>query len=389
MTPPKKLLNFLPHSDPHLRTLQGATFVVLSFCGVLSWILVFGGSSSHVQTATIERAASLSSGSSSTPTPLIHVPSSTPKALSTVSVTAVGLGQQPDSVRYYEAQTGKASEVDAHSGTATVLIDHSLNGFQEAWWIPGQTLAIIAQEKQHSTQYALFHTDTNQSSVFGHAISNIAIASDGSRMAYIDTIDGVAGVYISDAAHTYDQKIMNTRLAVDGLSWQDSTHLAITSRRPDDHGSDLTRVSLTGDIAPLLDNREGLEYAWSPDGSYALISSFNTAGELSLTLLSVATRVETPLPFATSASKCTWGTARASIICGIPSQPSLTHDVPSERTATNDDIVLLNMDTLTTTPIYQATKNALFSVMHPIVSSSGRFLFFTNLFDGKLYELAL
>jgi len=49
----------------------------------------------------------------------------------------------------------------------------------------------------------------------------------------------------------------------------------------------------------------------------------------------------------------------------------------------------LNFTDNTVQKVYQATKNTLVGTKEPLVSSSGRYFVFTNIFDNYLYSLDL
>jgi hypothetical protein len=99
------------------------------------------------------------------------------------------------------------------------------------------------------------------------------------------------------------------------------------------------------------------------------------------------TDVDTGLP--TSAAKCAWAPDSATFVCGVPSAAALTKDVPAELTATNDSIVSVSREGMEQTTLYRAAPRPLLSVYRPLVSSSGAYLAFVNLFDKKLYSLPL
>jgi Tol biopolymer transport system component len=163
----------------------------------------------------------------------------------------------------------------------------------------------------------------------------------------------------------------------------------VISRRNDRPGYDLSLVDDTGAWAVILKNKEDLEVAWSPDGTYLLYSFFEPDQGVVLWLRSAETAAEASLGVQTSAGKCAWHPSGYVITCGVPDAGSFARNVPSGRTATIDSIDTYDFDNSLSVRRYSGTKSALIGVLNPFVSSSGDYFVFTNSFDSRLYMVPL
>jgi hypothetical protein len=103
----------------------------------------------------------------------------------------------------------------------------------------------------------------------------------------------------------------------------------------------------------------------------------------------ITSGIESPLGVATSAEKCAWQSDDTTIICGIPIKSSLTRGVPAAHSATIDDIVTIDTRSGEQTVQYHGTSTLPIGVIDPLISSSGTYFVFTNVFDQRLYSFPL
>lgn len=372
-------LNFLPRRS-RTRLLGGLTVAVVVACGAMLGMLSKG---TGQQSALIGDSPETSSAGSRSPTP-----EKAPKALSTSAVNSVALGLESDTVRYYEAQTGRAFTADLSKSKAAVLSDRKLSGFIQSWWIPGRAAAISSFEQQGTAEYRFTDYSSEAVSVIGNAVTALAVSSDGNRIVFAEAADESSTIRIADVQGSAARTILPTRATDIELSWQSKDRVAVVSRRPGFAGRDLTLVGIDGALSPVFSNAENLEHAWSPDGQGVLYSRYTTGEGIGLWYRGIG-GVDIPLGLATGASKCAWHSDSTTVTCGVPNKNTLSRDVPADRVATTDDIVTLDLKTGGLTVHYTARSANLVGVIHPLVSSSGRYLAFINLFDQRLYMLEL
>lgn len=334
-------LNFLPRTS-RLHFLQAGTLVALVACGVMTGFALRGNGQ---YTATIADIT--------TPTPKgVAAPQQAvaPKAISENPAMSAIIGEVGDSVRYSERQTGRVFSVDLRTRRTEII---------SAQQIPNSSYDISA------------------------------LSPDGRSLAFTESKEGettMLSVGASDGSSS--KKILETRAQDIRLQWPSTNMLSLDSKRDDKPGRDLATVDLNGNLQVRMMNRENLELAWSPDGTQLLFSYFSAERGVSLWRLDVATDTAVSLDIATSARKCAWHTDGYTITCGVPAKSALTRDVSVDRSATVDDIVTINLLTLQQDTIYHASDN-LVGIVDPIISSSGIYVVFTNVFDQRLYLFPL
>jgi len=361
--------------------LQLATGAVLAVTLVMGSSLLWSSRPS-LQTASI----GLPDGGSSPEPSRSPSAQRPPKIESTSAVISLSTGTDADSFRYFDDQ-GRAFSVQPRTGEISVLSDKTVPGFIQGWWLPGVTQFVGQFQKGTGAEYRWSDYVDGQSSVFGGVITSFATSPDGRSAAFIAVDGDHPAVYVSGIDGSGQHVILQTRTTEDALSWPKADLLALVSRRPDQTGWDLTSVSMTGGLTFLLSNQENLELAWSHDGSKLLYSSFVPKVGVQLFSMDVATGTAFPLGLATSASKCAWSSDSIRVVCGVPTQPALTSDVPASKTATVDSIVAVDFASGTSQTLWTPPSGTLLGVIDPVISSSGRFFAFSNIFDHRLYVL--
>lgn len=375
-------MNFAPQPNRN-RLLRRAITAVGALCAVMLWALLgsFSGSS---RTATIGTIPTESPSFGTAP-----VQPAVPKLLGSGTASSLSRGLEPDTIRYYEPATGRAFVADLRKGQVRVISDRKLSGFIESIWVPGSAKVISLFETQGTREYRLYDYTTRQVSVIGNAVSSLAVSPDGQHIAFVDTRDDAQVVKITTLDGVAERHILSTRASTAQLSWPQKDFLALASRRPDRSGTDVTLIRLDGTLEALFSDLENLEYTWSSDGQKLLFSSFLPGAGISLGYLDLGQRTKTVLPLRTSASKCAWHADSSAITCGVPGGNSLPGDIPADRVATTDDIVTIDLVTGTQTKNHSAQAGTLLGVIHPVMSSSGNFLVFSNIFDQRLHYLEI
>lgn len=375
-------INFLPKHNP-AKLLRIAVGVCLGVSAVMVWAIVWEPVGS--QRATIGTNLDENPEISATPT---EEQIRKPHALSVTAVTALALGPSSDTVSYYERTTGKSFRVNLRTSKNEVLSATSLPGFLGTVWSPSGHEVVSSFDISGSRVLKYFDYTSGQSAVVGTAATAVAFSPDGRRLAYVDTVAGQSALYIGSADGSDARRIIPLRAEDPVLSWPKDSAIFFASRRPGGNRSDLTAVTPDGKLSALLSGKESLEYVWSRDGKKLLFSYFGE-GDIELWFLDTETGATFLLPVSTGAYKCAWTPDSMSAVCGVPPEGSLARDIPSGRTATRDDIVVINVLQQTLENIYTAQKDVLLGVVEPLVSSSGAFLVFINSFDQRLYRLPL
>lgn len=376
-------LNFIQHTT-NLRVLRLTALTAVVGCITLGSALLFqGGEGGRATIADTFASASFSTLPS-------HSSVSQPKVSSENAVVSVARGSSTDSVRYYEQGSGRAFSLSLASRRTDVLSEKRLPGFLFSYWIPDSQKVISAFQRPTGTDYRLFDYATNQSTDIGSNFKSFAVAPDGRHIAFITTnADDSRSLIVSWPDGSQQIQRLTTRIEESSLSWRTNDELVLISRRSDRAGYDLSLLPPNGVLNTLITNKENLETSWSPDGNYLLYSYFAPEGGVSLWLRSIRTGEEVSLGIYTSAKKCAWHPIDIAVTCGIPMRKSLSRDVAADRTATIDDVYTYDFEENTLRLVYAGVSSALIGVTEPLISSSGTYFVFTNMFDSRLYVLPL
>ncbi len=377
-----KDLNYIRPQTTRLRLLQAGALSAVLMCVVMIGVIL---RSSGVQTATLSDTLISPSVSVSAAD---RVPAR-PKAISENTVVSTALAKESDTVKYYERETGKAFSVNLRTLKTGVLSDVRLPGFIRSYWLPYSNKVVSEFQDPAGISYRSFDYQTKATTTIGSDITAFAVSPDGRQVAYMKPIEDASALFISDSDGSAPRTLMTTRVREVRLDWPVKNTLSMASRRPDRAGTDLSAIGLDGTLTVMMSNRENLEYAWSPDGSRLLYSYFTPEEGVSLWYRETGSGLDIPLGLATSARKCAWHDNTMTITCGVPAKNSLGRDVPADRSATVDDIVTLNLTTGEQNRQYGGTSATLIGVIEPLVSSSGNYFVFTNLFDQRLYLFPL
>jgi Tol biopolymer transport system component len=313
-----------------------------------------------------------------------------PRMSSENAIVSAALGDSTDSIRYYEQGSGRAFALSLATRRTEVLSETRLPGFLFSYWIPDSQKVISAFQRPASTDYRLFDYTTRQTTDIGSNFKSLAVAPDGRHIAFIQkNSDDSYSIIVSWLDGSQQIQRLNTRTEDSSLVWRNNDELVLTSRRPDRAGYDLSLLPPSGVLTTIISNKENLETAWSPDGAYLLYSYFAPDVGVSLWLRSIRTGEEVSLGIYTSAKKCAWHPIELAITCGIPTRTSLSRDVVADRTATIDDIYTYDFEDTTLRLIYAGVSSSLLGVTEPLISSTGAYFVFTNMFDSRLYTLPL
>lgn len=379
-------LNFISHQSRTLHTLQVSAFVVLASCVALgSQLVARQGGDTHTTAAITDSIANTTITPSMTPQ---YTPA--PKPISEQPVTGMSNEVSTDTIRYYERSTGKSFAINLNSHLATTISDVRIPSFLSAYWSATSSGEIIASKKPLGTEYTFVDASTRRSTKIGIGLISVQISPDGNHIAYAE--QGDAGT-LSIVVATIDGKeklpLLTTRLQDPELQWRTNNELVVRSRRPEKAGYDATLIDLEGNMKPLLSNKENLEMLWSPTGDALLYSYYTPSQGVSLWIHILTDGADIPLNIQTSAQKCAWHPSSLALTCGVPSHASLARDIPANETATQDDIYTLDITSGTVDRIYTSISGTLVGVTHPLMSSSGTYFVFINMFDSKIFSMPI
>lgn len=375
--------NFLSRPPRAPRILQTITLVSVLGAVAMTGLLLQKAGSSGLRADIGNQVIGQSSGAGlGNPAP------KTPKLLGSSAISSIAIGLSSDTIRYTEQGSGKGFSVDLRTRVTSPLIDTPVVGFVQRWWADQSKAFLQVATLKGVTSYQASSGEGSLTTL-GRTISAVAISPDGHHISFIDTTEGSQYVVVTDIDGSAAHKLLPTRAQGARLSWLGNNLLLLLSRDSTTDSTDMTAVSMTGDLQVIEVNRPSLQYVASPDHSHLLVSYTGSDGSISLLERSVNENADVPLGVATSADKCAWGPDGTFVVCGVPHTGQISSAAPADHTATNDDIIRLDLRTGDRAVLYQAQQKSPVGVIRPLVSSSGTFLVFTNIFDSKLYELEL
>jgi hypothetical protein len=375
--------NFI-HSPDNTRLMRIAIGACLSVTLVMVWAMVWGGDGGQkAQIAdNVNHAADATSEA-------LTLNSNQPKPISDNTVVSVVSGQQGDSVQYYEAVTGRSFQTSLRTLKTTILSDKRLPGFVQSYWSPSGRRVVSVFEEKGGLVLKSFDYGSSTAKVVGISPTVAAFSPDDSSLAYFETDPQQSGLYVSAADGSDARKILATRMKVVTISWPMKDSLAVVSQKAGNTAKDLSFVGLDGSLRVMLSGRENLEYKLPRSNKIMLFSFYDQGKGIQLWIVDMDTENAVALNVQTSAAKCAWTPDESAVICGIPQKDALVSDVAANDTATVDDIVRIDITTGEQTTLYKAQKDALMSVSDPLISSSGNYFVFRNLFDQRLYSFEM
>lgn len=377
-------LNFLQkESSPSIRRMQwattGTTLVALSLAALFIVNYQRAGDSTAIIAQKFEASPE------SEPS---LAPSRAPRLISENEVISVVRGPARDSVKFYERLTGRAFSVDLPTLKTTTLSDRKLSGFIETYWTPAGDRVVSMFQEPEGIRFRSFNYKNSESTAIDEDITSLALSPDGRSVAYLKATPEGYEVKVGSIDGSGAQTILKTRAQDAHLTWPTPDFIFMISRKSDARGSDLSTITMGGTLSVVIENKENLEYQFSPDGSKLLYSYFAPGEAVSLWYRS-GDGTTAAVGVSTSAQKCAWHDNNSIITCGVPTRSSLTRDIPSEKSATIDDVISIDLLTGQQSSLYIGSHSSLFSVIRPLLSSSQKTFVFTNLFDQKLYMLSL
>ncbi len=377
-------LNFLQQeSSPSIRRMQWATAGTALVSLSLVALFIVNYQRTGDSTATIAQKIETSPASESS-----SAPSRAPKRISENEVISVVRGPTRDSVKFYERLTGRAFSVDISTLKTTTLSDRKLSGFIETYWTPTGDQVVSMFQEPEGIRFRSFSYKNSESTAIDEDITSLALSPDGRSVAYLKATPEGYEVKIGSIDGSGARTILKTRAQDAHLTWPTQDFIFMISRKSDARGSDLSTITVGGALSVVIENKENLEYKLSLDGFRLLYSYFAPEEAVSLWYRNGSGQT-VALGIATSAQKCAWHDNNSTITCGVPTRSSLTRDIPSEKSATIDDVISVDLLTGQQSSLYIGSHDALFSVIHPLLSSTQKAFVFTNLFDQKLYMLSL
>ncbi|MEX2090963.1 MAG: hypothetical protein WD989_02450 [Candidatus Paceibacterota bacterium] len=300
-------------------------------------------------------------------------------ALSKDSVLSVTLSKEKDSLMYYNQRDGRAFQVNPLDRQEKIISTAPLSNLIETIWSPNKKEVVSVFQTQNGKQFKYFNYQTRKTADFGTLVKSAVFSPDGSRLAYFKSQGLNSAIYISAPDGDAPKKILDTRLVGLEIYWPASpagepSQDSLALKTSIDGRDTVFTLSVTGNLAKLIDEDGQVELLWSSDGNQLLYSVKKGSGT-ALFVRDSASHKQNSLEVSTTASKCAWGLGGEYVICSVP------------RSGTGgEDIYKIGIDK--TKELLASPKKSLI-INQLLLTVLDEFIIVLNGMDDKLYALRL
>ena len=230
-----------------------------------------------------------------------------------VSDPILGQTNAPNGERvlYYHKNDGTVSSIDIESRKTETVSATILEDLVDVVWAPDKNSVLSLSRSPEGTVYKYFDYKTRRTAALGSDIVAAAFSPDGRSIVLAKIVGPEIHVTIAYPDGSNPETVFKTRLPHVQISWPED--IAITSTDTQGNAA-LHMLTLDGKLNRVIDSRQNLKTAWSPDGRQLLSSSLDN-GRPTLRWLSVAGGVEGVSPISASADLCEWRKAGKSFVC--------------------------------------------------------------------------
>ncbi|MBI2062648.1 MAG: hypothetical protein HYT61_00135 [Candidatus Yanofskybacteria bacterium] len=277
---------------------------------------------------------------------------------------------------YYTPKNGEirsASFKNLLAGSALVAKIQP-NAINISW---GSDKTLLAN---YSTGAIYYDLGSNFSKKYEINIKNPVLSKTGNKTAYIyfNQESGEGNISIANPKLESFKNVLPTRFTNWQIKWLGENKLALT-KPPTLESSQASLFTLDTENGKTLQNiinlKNNLEVAWSPDEQKIVYSYVDSStGQNGLYLMNLGAKEEMPLNLNYTASKCVWSFDNKTVYCaGVDSFVSL--DATAANAGTQTIANSQSIDASSATNLF--------------LTSTGDYIIFKNIKDGKLYGLHL
>jgi hypothetical protein len=370
-----------------------ALVIILLFLGIYNFAFVKNNQSSQSK-STSSQTATKNNASTQTQTPAITAVSQGP-------VLGVFADAKNKRILYFSATDGTSWQIGDDGKNPVQISSSASKNIAGAQWSPMANMVITRSNDSGNNTFFLYNYATKASTQLKAGIDTLAWDGLGTKIIYkyFDKATKERSLDISNPDGSnwqplvHNLAIMNVSIAEIPLSSMISYWNTPTSKE----ATQFNIVGVTGGTnKTIFSGKLGADYLWSPDGSYALVSSLADDGSNKMTLgvIDAYGANYKNLGVSTLASKCVWSQDSKNVYCAIPGDlPAGTimpDDYMNRTVLTADTFSKINIQTRKSAPFLQAQDiKDDYDASKPVLSSSENSLFFINRKDGKLYMISL
>lgn len=310
----------------------------------------------------------------------------------------IGATLAPDGkhVRYFKRASGHLFETEFTGKNETRISNVTIPAILNIQWTLSKKYAIISYYTDGEMRRLYSHysgTSTITSAFLPNNIQEVTTSLVDDMIAYTVFSGKETVLFTARADNTQVKNIFSTPIPDFELSWPVANRVGLKTRSSAYAPSVLYTLNpSTKQLTRVLDEKEGLDVLWSPDGNDFLYMETSREGmSVALHVVSLQNNTVVDLPFVTLPEKCVWAPSKERVLyCAIPQQIPNATNLPDEwwqgSVSFDDALWRINIDTNTRQQLLPSRQ---LDVINLFFSEDESFLFFTNKKDDLLWSLRL
>jgi hypothetical protein len=297
-----------------------------------------------------------------------------------------------NSIKYYALATGQTFEIPAVGGESKIIDDTTLTGLSSVSWAPSAPYVLTKiQNRVYSYNFA-----QNKSYAFPIDVTSAQFLSNNKVFYTFQNAGGTVDISVSDADGSNWKKVITlTSNAVFLKPIPFANKISQTLIPSSYRASALRIINLeTGEATSVLDEKNGLNVSWAPNGEIGIIS-YSTergGGVIALSIIDKAGFELSKIPdIGTLAEKVVWSSDSKTAYFTKP-EVTNTKILPDDYYTSNlgefnESLYKIDIETATVSQL----SNNIGSVdsRDLFLNSAGTELFFINRRDNNLYKVPL
>ena len=265
------------------------------------------------------------------------------------------------------------------------------NFIKSAWSKDGSKNVMTLGTSQKDIRFVSLFSESAISTFLPNNTKTAAFSPDGKRIIYqvIDDSKNQNTLFGSDPDGKKAATVAVLRLRDVVVGWPQASLISFVSKPSGLVGGSLWILNLkTLVFDKLIDNLNGLEVLWSPDGTKMLFSNTDqNAQNPRLSVMDLNGNAK-DLGVSTAVGKCAWASNNRDVYCAAghwPENAVLPDDYHKNAFSIVDDIGKINVDSGKKDIIISSVVDA----VNLVVSQNQDFLIFITKNTGRLYRLGL
>lgn len=309
--------------------------------------------------------------------------------LTDFSVLGPSLTKDENKVRFYKKDGGHLVVSD-FSGTKEEISNLTLVGILDAQWSPAKDRALVSYLEGDIVKMFL-HIGTSSVVNIGSDIRSASWSPTGKEFAYTNEQNGKLQLIVGDSNGKNLKVIYQTPVLDAQVAWISANMFAFqTAPSGLADGYIFLYARSNGSFRRVMGPTFGMESIWSPDGSRAIVSSTNGAGNDPHYVVLTSSGLKSPSTAGLLLmEKCVWANSHV-MYCAIPREIPADAVLPDSylrgEWTTRDRLVRLDLDGKQASYVL---NDSTFDMTNLLITKNEDYLFFINKPDGTLWRLKL